>query len=204
MNSISRITLALLLTMSVLLGSASSCRSPGGRDRPETTMPTDEAFDKVDWGSGDENECTPQVDEDFRGFRIAAPRRVVIGPSRRERGTGAPGRLLICGVYQVDGLFLRRYGAPPEEGTLIATSVETHQVYSASMNPHTEAPMRTPPNIPDLPSDEVVAKRVGKGYFNENALMYLNLPMETGTYDLHVTLGPTTSNVVRVKVELEK
>lgn len=169
-------------------------------------MPADACFEKVSWGSFLDNECTPKVPEAFRGIRIAAPSRVRVGPGHHDRFTDAIGSLMICGVYQLDGLFVRRHGIPPMNGVVVAVNVDSHAVQAAPMTPpHPPAPKPPPPPDPwPEPTDEEVARQWQEGYFNENALAYLRLPEETATYDVHVTVGPATSNVVRVKVELDR
>jgi hypothetical protein len=168
---------------------------PGPAEQGDIPMAADEEFAKVEWGSGRPNACTPKVERKLEGIRIAAPQVVVFDPGRRDAGGGfAP--VILCGVYRFSALFMQEHGNFPKRGTVVAVNVETHAVHAAEMSRgHPEIP---PPNPPRTYTAEELEGQFQMGYFNENPLHYLDVPEGPGTYQLYVTFGPYTSNVVTV------
>src|SRR5689334_6288380 len=101
----------------------------GGRAMPSTA-----AFDRVDPGSGKKNACTPQVEDDFLGIRIAAPEKVVYKPGARKPGRQGFARIMICGIYRLSSAFLEQLGGGIKTaGLLVAVDTATHRTYSGKM-----------------------------------------------------------------------
>jgi hypothetical protein len=154
-------------------------------------------FAKIEPGSGEPNECTPQVAKDFIGIRIAAPETVIYTPGARDQFTGAFAKVMICGVYQFNDYFLQEYGNPVKNASLVAVDAVSHQVYTGKMT-HGHPEVRPPgPPSPRRTADEL-KDSFEEGWFNENLLDYLPLPEALATYQVYLTLGPEKSNVVTI------
>lgn len=157
-------------------------------------------FARVDPGSAQQNECTPKVGAGFIGIRIAAPETVIYTPGERDRFTGAFARAIICGVYRFNAYFLQEHGNPVKNASLVATDAATRQVYAAKMT-HGHPELRPPGQPPPRQTAEELKNSFEKSYFNENLLDYLPLPEAPATYQVHLTLGPESSNVVTITLK---
>lgn len=160
-------------------------------------------FDDIEPGSETRNACTPKVDFEFVGIRIAAPEEVLFGPGTRDSIYGGFTRLIVAGVCELpyDTLGLRDDWN--RAIVLVAVDTEAKRVYSGrfgaesifqpaeSLDPQEEARLHRGM------SKSMVVGRV----FNSNIANDLHLPPEPAAYDVYATLGPYRSNVVHVRVK---
>jgi hypothetical protein len=158
----------------------------------------DEMFEAVQVGSLGPNPCSPkEPDPSFRGILINAPKQVSFKKGQRIGRLGAFALIQVCGYYHLNVPSPPKYDNIIEAMTLVATNIKTQQRYvGPMMEPDTVAP---PPSR-EPPSREEVANISVAGYFNPNLADYVNLPLEPGTYDIHVELDEMKSNVVRIEL----
>jgi hypothetical protein len=158
----------------------------------------DRDFDGVEAGSLTRNRCSPRVEEDasFRGLRLAAPARVVLGGAP-EPFSSAFARMVVCGALHVDFAEARRRGGPLSHVLLVAVSATTHRAYAARLeavpNPIADPDLGAPD--PDgWPEGSIIL------YFNPNLAEALPLPEAEDAYLVYATLGAHVSNVVRTEL----
>lgn len=161
-------------------------------------------FGEIQSGSGDENPCTPEYDEDFRGIRINAPREVYFGPDTRDPFIGGFAKIIVAGVCQLEYQTLGLRGEWNNAIVLVATDTRTRRVYSGTMKPFGSPAPPTDPLAKGGLTPEDFAGAVIGSCFNPNLARELGLPEREAEYDVHATLGPYKSNVVHIKLSRKK
>lgn len=161
----------------------------------------DEVFASVEPGNGNENDCTPQVGDDFVGLKINAPKMVYYTPGVRHSITDAFAKMMICGVYQVEAEAVENLGGIKQATTLSAIDVVSHTPYVSKLGAPKWMDIVTDPPLPRRPSEHPNRVKFYMGFFNENVLDYLDLPEKPGTYQVFVTLLKYKSNVVTITLK---
>lgn len=162
---------------------------------------SDEVFAEVEAGNGNENDCTPQVGDDFVGLKINAPKVVFYIPGVRHSITDAFAKMMICGVYQVEAEAVDQLGGIKQAITVSAIDVVSHTPYVSKLGaPKWMDAVSDPPPPRALPP-QPNRTRFYMGFFNENVLDYLDLPEKPGTYQVFVSLLKYKSNVVTVTLK---
>ncbi len=153
-------------------------------------------FENIEPSNYSKNQCTPRIEEDFIGIRLAAPEVVRYVPGKRDRITGAFGRAILCGIYRLELVLLAQTDGFDKTATLIAIDTKTHVPYSAKMvHDHPEIPNPNPPQF----TPEMLTGIFETGYFNINMLDFLKLPEQPATYNVFVTFLQFKSNVLTVR-----
>jgi hypothetical protein len=161
-------------------------------------MPDDADFDQVSVGSLMDNACTPNIldDWDFRGIRIAAPKKVAL--SGKPDGFGNFARVVVCGAYQLDSNYLGLREQFLDRLVVVAASARTHEAFAGKMQPIIN-PVRTPMPLDGMMlSDADWAGRSITKFFNPNLVPVLGLPQREDDYFVYAALGKYVSNVVRI------
>jgi hypothetical protein len=114
------------------------------------------------------------------------------------RGTFAP--VIVCGMCCVSYDTLGLQGDFVESIVLVAVDARTRRTSSGRMQVARGSPARKPgPEAFGL-TDEDLKDRVIVKFFNPDLAEVLDLPEAEAEYLVHATLGPYTSNVVRIRV----
>jgi len=182
-----QVWIVLIQTLSVLM-CVSCMREP--TNKKEATMKTDPAsFESIEINTFGESSCSPEMQEKQRGILITAPEKV-------EFSTEAV--LPVCGTYQVSGKFLNEFYSMPNEITLIAIDMETHQSYSGNLLEKGFTPAE---GSKFEGSDEELNEIGLASWFNIDLYRYLgDLPSRKTTFSIYATIGEVQSNVVQVKM----
>ena len=151
-------------------------------------------------------ETTPEVPPEFRGFQIAAPRRL-----RASAGLKLPVSAVARFGAESSGLPRPLWDAV----AAVVVDVNTNRCWAGILMdpnrlpiarpnaapPAAEAPAASPGSAPAAPRDDIPEVEVG-GVSSECAHVdlraLLGLPGTPGTYEIHFTLGTYHSNTVRV------
>jgi len=152
-------------------------------------MPEFSEFENVAFGSFDEVEsCSPEVDDDFRGLVIAAPKNL---PIQEEM------IFPLCGTYQVDEIMFIRFGSFENEIVAVVTDLATNQPYQSSFLDD-----RFQPDVlENFEPDEGVENVVITGWYNADLYTLMPaLPKHPGRYQVFVTIGEMKSNVVDIEI----
>ena len=173
----------------------------------------DTKFLELKLPSYDFADTTPEVQDDFRGFRVAAPKRL----------TAAEGLRVPVSALARFGEEANDMPRPLWDAVVaIVTEVGTNRCWVGRLMQPDRVPLARPdpdaePAPPD-PDDEPVPPAAagddadddiqeigGMGPASRSAHVdlrhLLELPGTPGTYDIHLTYGPWASNVVRTVVE---
>jgi hypothetical protein len=143
-------------------------------------------FERVRWGTFEENACSPGLADDFRGLLLAAPERVTCSEDAI---------LPVAGAYQVDARFLNRFRSMKSEITIVAVDAKTHAPRSANL---LKKGFKSRPSGFD-PSDPALDSTVVTGWFNLDLLRWIKgLPREPARYHVFATVGDVVSNVVTI------
>lgn len=157
-------------------------------------------FSEIVAGSGSLNPCSPEVDADFRGIKIDAPKEVFFGPGTEDPLFGGFTKLIVAGVCKLQYPTLGLRGEWNKAIVFVATDTRSRKVFSGRMVPFgSPAAPLDPLEEGDLKPEDYADWVVGS-YFNPNLVRDLNLPEKEAEYDVFATLGPYKSNVVHVKV----
>ncbi len=163
---------------------------------------SDEAFDQVKLDTFEPSPCSPKVDDDFTGIRIAMPARVP---------AGGLARLPLCGVWSFDGATMA--GLPQVEDSLVflARNVGTNDVATGNFRMHEDP--AGPEDMKPGPDESAPAGTTGaeppmlepsdvnvRGYFNFNLGRVWKVPAKPGRWRLHVLLHDVQSNEVEFEV----
>lgn len=158
------------------------------------------AFLHFNPGDHGANGCTPTVSDDFIGIKINGPDNITLP---RWTKSGAERRMILplCGIYRFGFDFVVKLGSPEEHMSIIVINNETHKSYAGrilSGDPILENPNVVPKHIePEQESFET-------GYFDINLLEYVSFPLAPGDYQVYVVLEEHKSNVINIKVKMEK
>jgi hypothetical protein len=151
----------------------------------------DGAFDAVIPGSLVSHQASPQLDDDFRGVRLTAPRVASFDDASYDPLSGAFGRVLVCGAFQLDRGYLARDDHYLHDLFVVAVDAATHVACAgpAVLVPETYVRARGRPET----------GRVLR-YFNSNLAAALALPAVEADYHAYAILGAYVSNVVSIAV----
>jgi hypothetical protein len=152
-------------------------------------------FAHVPYGTIESAACAPKIDDpDFDGIAIRMPDR--IRASQNEK-ISVP----ICGYYQLPTapllmgadihIHIRGVGGtaqPPVKGKVVTDT--------GANEPDARDPLRKRPIDP-----KAYEGQVSEAYFYFDAQRYLPPMLPSGTYEVCVTYGQATSNMVRVTIE---
>src|SRR3990170_7375108 len=92
-------------------------------------------FDEIVPGSGGLNHCTPDVEEEFRGIRINAPREVFFGPGTEDLLFGGFAKIIVAGYCKLEYQTLGLRGRWKEAILLVAVDTRNRQVFTGTMQP---------------------------------------------------------------------
>ncbi|MBI4955388.1 MAG: hypothetical protein HY908_25420 [Myxococcales bacterium] len=164
-------------------------------------MPDDSDFDKIPIGSLSDNACTPKVDDDwdFRGLRIAAPRRVPL--TGKPDAFGCFARAPVCGVYQLDSNYLGFREQFRTRVILVAVDARSHRAYANRLQTIVNPARMASPLDGMMLTEADWAGRYVTQFFNPNLVSLLALPEMAAEYIVYATLGRYVSNVVRITLE---
>jgi hypothetical protein len=145
-------------------------------------------FERVTWNTFEENACSPELADAFRGLSLAAPERVTLSDQ---------GPLPIAGAYQVGARFLNRFRSMANEITVVAVDAATHEPRSTNL---VEGDAEAKPSGID-PSDPDLDKIVLSGFFNLDLFHWMEgLPRRPARYHVFATVGDAVSNVVTIEL----
>jgi hypothetical protein len=145
-------------------------------------------FERIPLDSFAVSECSPPLDEGFRGLVLAAPSRV---------SAGDEAILPVAGAYQVSARFLNRFKSMSNEITLVAIDAATHAPHSANL---LEEGLEALPSG-FSPSNPRLDKIVVGGHFNVDLFQWMKaLPRDPARYHVFATVGDVVSNVVTIEV----
>jgi len=152
-------------------------------------MPDFSNFTDVSLGSFDEDEnCSPVLQEDFRGLEISVPAKI---PIQEEMV------FPLCGTYQVDETVLMRYRSFENEIVIVVTDLSNNEPYSGNLLEDTFEP----DFVEDFEPDEEAIDVVVMGWFNVDLYrQVIRLPTHPGRYQVFATIGEMKSNVAVVEL----
>lgn len=196
--------LAAVLTL--LLGSPAPAGAGPAADLKEAMVSTeangDSIFFRQPLGSGDPCACTPEMEADERGIRIAAPARVA-----------ATGELVlpVCAIARFE--YAERDTMPAnlwQEMVAVAIDVEANRCYTAGLGEPSPPPGGDPvmPEPGEAPAgsgdDDDVPDISGSGsitqYRTFDLVPILELPAAPATYHIFLLYRTHASNGLRVEV----
>lgn len=205
-----RLACALLLAVASLAGIGCGSREghedaviepPAMSGRTGVTM-GDDAFDAVALDTFEESACSPKLEDDFEGIRIAMPAKV---------SAGARDRVPLCGSWAFSNAALADFPMVEDSLVFLARNVTTHETATgnfrthkdpvtaddmkagAAENPPAQAPAHGEPVIGDEDITTV-------GYFNFNLGRVWDVPAKPGRWRVHVVLHGVQSNEVEFEV----
>lgn len=155
-------------------------------------------------------DTTPAVDPDFRGFQIAAPRRLRAGFALR---------LPVSAVARFGAESAKLPSPLWDSVSAVVVEVEKNQCWVGTLMDPYRVPITPPPDdessgtpepggsaapgeIDEIP--EVESSGVASECAHVDLRELLELPPTPGSYEIHLTWGPWASNRVRVVVEREE
>jgi hypothetical protein len=146
------------------------------------------SFDEVKLNSKEPGPSSPKVDDDFRGIKIVAPARVVLGE-------GAP--FVVCGTVRFNYRFTLRFASFSNDITLVVVNTATKKSYSHNLL----RPGFKPGPKHFIKEEDVDPGDVVTEWFNADLFYYIdNLPREEGTYWVYATIGDVKSNILTVEL----
>ncbi len=187
-----------------------------GRERPErggnaagpgagqeTVAMSDEAYDALVLDTFEKSACTPKVDDDFEGLRIAMPAR---------RAASQLERIPLCGIWSFSNATLARFPMVEDSLVWMVRCVETNESASGNFRVHrdpaTAAEMQkgagegdraAPPgadSLPELGDEDIVTR----GFFNFDLGRVWQAPARPGHWRVHLALHEVQSNEVVFEV----
>jgi len=176
--------------IALLLAAAfAGCRVAGPDEEKGEQMAPSKDFENVAFNTFEKSDCSPELDDDFRGMVIAVPETIVM------KGDYA---FPVCGSYQVASEFYGQFESFSNQLVVVAVDASTHTPYSATLlDPEFE------PGVyedDEFDEDDVLPSQL-TGWFNVNLFDYLDgLPRKTGTFHVYAMVGDLKSNVCNVEV----
>jgi hypothetical protein len=156
-------------------------------------------FADVPLYSNEPHECSPaEPPPDWRGVTIRAPNRVSFERGEVAGPYGSFAAIPICGFFVVDA---QLQGAD-EPMQLIAVDQQSGKRYSGAIVELDPSPEVPPPDHEPVPAEEY-ADLAGGGYFNVNLPDYVDLPVQSAVYRVHIEFRNHQSNVVLIELVLE-
>lgn len=161
--------------------------------------PTPQDFESINLNANEPTACTPDMDDNALGIRIAAPARVSLQRRVTEVGINEDHPALpICGAHHFSAKTINQFYAHSQQIALVLVDARDGRAYASSLRDwllETVPPGR-------YPSPQEGQSSIG--YFNANAFLFVrSLPWRPATYHVHAVLGPYRSNRVTVAVEGE-
>jgi hypothetical protein len=147
-----------------------------------------EAFSHIPLNNYVGGACSPQLDEDFLGLRIAAPETVFTGPDMV---------FPVCGSYRFAAAFWNRFECLRFEMAVVAVDARTHlpRITNLRYRDFTAA------NRKFNPAETGFDEKTAAGSFNADLLFYReDFPRTPATYHVFALIGDQRSNVLTVKV----
>lgn len=130
--------------------------------------------------------CTPEVDREFRGLKLAGPADFTF--------SDPGGQLTLAGIYVVGSELPLEFGNVVQHLLIVAIDEASKREFESTMVRDAPRFDDDPPEGP--PPDGLVIK----GYFNPDLLKILELPASDATYVVYAALGPHRSNAIRIQV----
>ena len=159
---------------------------------------SDAIFETAAIGSLLESECSPQIDFMAEGIALRAPEEVYF-----RQGTAPKGRpfapVVVCGAYRFRYDTLGLNGNFVDEIVLVVVDASTNEIHSGKIPRRATMARKPAPEKFDLTAQELAERLIG-GNFNPNLAEAFPLPAREAEYIVYATLGPHTSNRVRIKV----
>lgn len=149
-------------------------------------------FFKLSLPKSGENECSPHVDEEFRGIKIATPAKINMSDK---------GKIPIVGTIQVSGeTDMKRRGKLKQHMVIVFVNKNTHQTFSFNMVPHKEPIEQDKSALPVsnlVPENDYIVNM----YFAIDALyFYPTFPKISADYSVYTTVLDIKSNVIETKI----
>lgn len=140
----------------------------------------------------DENQCSPHVDDEFRGIKIAMPANINMSDK---------GKIPIVGTIQVSGeTDMKGGGKLKQHMVIVFVNKNTHQTFSFNMVPDKE-PIKQDKSA--LPVSNLVPESdyIVNMYFAIDALyFYPDFPEISADYSVYTTVLDIKSNVIETKI----
>ncbi len=134
--------------------------------------------------------CSPVVDDDFRGIKIAAPERI-------ELNEDVP--FVLCGTMKLNRRYEFLFRSVVNEWTIVIENFSAKKVWSCNL---LKPGYKPPPKNPRVTIDRIHPEEVATSWFNIDLFRYIpDMPHLPGEYVIYSTLGDYTSNSVIVKLE---
>lgn len=146
-------------------------------------------FQSIELDTFERSACSPELDDGFRGIRIAGPRSV----------TGnSDARLPLCGTYRVGARFLNQFYSMANEIVVVAVDAVTH--VPRATNLLQEGYVASPSRFDETDRNfDTVALT---GWFNLDLFGWMkDLPRSAARYHIFATIGDVTSNVVTTEIK---
>ncbi len=176
----------LIFKYCILISLISNCDARKGSSNMERNCD----FFNIEINVKKETACSPVVDENFRGIRIAAPERI-------ELNEDVP--FVLCGTMQLDRRYEFLFNSVTNEWTIVIENVKEKKVWSCNLLRPGFKPSRKNPN---MTIDDIHPEEVATSFFNIDLFSYIpDMPRLAGEYIIYATLGDYTSNSVIVKLE---
>lgn len=178
----------LLLISFGLIVAACSPKSDLPPEEPDTARaePMSESIELDNLS--DESDCSPKVEDDFRGLVISVPDAVTLKDESQ---------FLVCGTYQVDESVFIQFRSFENEIVIHVTDLTRHVPYSSSLLDKNFEPEY----LDDFEPDEDVEDVVITGWFSADLYDYFpDLPRRPGLFSIYATIGDMKSNVIKVEV----
>ncbi len=145
-------------------------------------------FERIAGDSFEASECSPPLEEGFRGLVLAAPSRV---------SAGDDAVLPVAGAYQVCARFLNRFKSMSNEITLVAIDAVTHAPRSTNLLKEGLEALPSGFRASNPRLDSIVVS----GHFNVDLFRWISdLPRGPARYHVFATVGDAVSNVVTIEV----
>jgi len=178
--------LGWLLLAPALLGAGRWLRVADGRKRGGDAV----NFNAVSTGEATENECSPELEDDFRGLRINMPERVRLGADK----------LVVCGSFQFDADYVYTFNEIHAAVVIVAVDVKRHIPYACNIVETGGRPRPSRPHTPRRDPDWMANHVIGS-YFNVNLLRHMkDLPRVSADYFVYAMIEDHVSNVRTVSV----
>lgn len=157
-------------------------------------------FADVPLHSNEPHACSPaEPPPDWRGVTIRAPSRVSFKRGEVAGPYDSFAAIPICGFFFVDA---QLHGAD-EPMQLIAVDQQSGQRYSGAIVELDPSPEDPPPDDDEPVPADAYAGIASGGYFNANLPDYVDLPVQSAVYRVHVEFRNHQSNAVLIELVLE-
>lgn len=142
---------------------------------------------------------SPELDENFVGIRIDAPKLATfnVGDSidRFESFTNIP----VSMAFRFSAAYEIKFDNISDHMAVVAVNSITGKSFSSTLQDE-DPVIYTPTDFSKI-AKEKLENTFNTGYLTFNVAQFLKIPQENATYDIHVTLEEYQSNVVTVTLQ---